>query len=451
MATAGPRRERRALSPAALFAPVDASSIVFFRVTFGLLTAWSLRDFLLTDKVRVYTEPRMLFKFYGFGWIEPGPEWAMKLVFWITALAALGIAAGLWYRVSAVVFLAGKLYVFLLETARVNNHDYLICLLAFLLVFVPAHRAGSLDAARRPRIRSPTMPSWALWLLRFQVGVPYFFGGLAKLNGDWLLRAQPMSVWIERGSAKVPELFQRSWGGYFFSWGGIVFDLLIVPLLLYRRTRLIAYALAVGFHLTNAHMFNIGVFPWLMICATTIFLAPDWPKRAGLVRERAGGAQPSKERLPRSRERLAAALLGVWVAVQVVLPFRHYLYSGNVDWTEEGHYFGWRMKLRDKQGTVRFAVVDRNTKKATVFRGLEAVLTRRQHQRLVHDPDMILQFAHFLARELESQGRTDFEIRVLTSVAFNGRPPRPLIDPNVDLAAQPRSLRPAEWILPLDE
>ena len=29
----------------------------------------------------------------------------------------------------------------------------------------------------------------------------------------------------------------------------------------------------------NASLFQIGVFPWVMIFLTTIFFAPDWPRR----------------------------------------------------------------------------------------------------------------------------------------------------------------------------
>ena len=438
-----------------LFEPVDASSLVFFRVSFGLLMLWHLREFLLADKVRIFTEPSILFKFHGFEWVHPGPAWAMKLFFWVLGAAALGIAVGFLYRLSAAVFFLGSVYVLLLEAALVNNHDYLISLLAFLLIFTPVHRCRSADAARRPQIRSPTVPAWALWLLRFQIGVPYFFGGLAKINGDWLLRAQPMTLWLQEGGAGgdfLPESFKTPLAGYFFSWGGFLLDLLIVPLLLWPRTRLAAYLATVAFHLTNAQIFTIGVFPWLMICATTIFFPPDWPQRIGLLRRR--GAAAGKRRrphpgVPEAGQRLTAGLLAAFVAIQVLLPFRHFLYPGNVDWTDEGIFFAWRMKLRDKYGDVKLVVLDTKTKKATVLDDFDSVLTPRQYRHMVHDPDMLLQFAHHVARQLRDQGRRDFEIRAVTRIAFNGREPRPLVDPTVDLAAQPRRLPPASWILPL--
>ena len=72
------------------------------------------------------------------------------------------------------LFCLGFSYVFLLDQANYLNHWYLICLLSFLLIFVPAHRALSVDAWLRPGLRSEQAPAWALWLLRAQMGVRVF-------------------------------------------------------------------------------------------------------------------------------------------------------------------------------------------------------------------------------------------------------------------------------------
>ncbi len=450
-----PDSEAKGLS--ALFAPVDPSSVVFFRVTFGLLMVWHLREYLLTDKVHLFTEANVLFKFYGFEWVQPGPEWAMRGLFWVQATAALFIALGFLYRVSATVFVVINVYVMMLETALVNNHDYLITLLGLLLIFVPAHQRGSLDAAFDSTKRSATIPAWALWVLRFQIAVPYTFGALAKINRDWLLRGQPMTLWLEvggEGRSLLPDFLRTAWAGYFFSWSGFLLDLLIVPLLLYRRTRRPAFVVIVAFHLTNVVLFDIAVFPWLMICATTIFFAPDWPQRVGLMKKRplpkAGKRRKAVPLLDR-RQRLVVIALATYVAVQILLPFRHFLYPGNVDWTEEGIFFAWHMKLRDKVGDLQLVLVDKETKRATVFEGMDQVLTGRQLRHVIHDPDMVLQFVHHLAGQLQEQGRADFEIRAVTNISFNGREPQPIIDPTVDLASTPRKLGAAVWILPFEE
>lgn len=138
---------------------------------------------------------------------------------------------GFWYRLSATLFFLGFTYVFLLEQARYLNHFYLISLISFLMIFVPAHRAFSIDALSGAR--SATAPAWALWLLRAQIGIPYFYGGLAKLNGDWL-RGEPMRVWMASGTdfPLIGPWFTDERVVFLFAYGGLLIDLLVVPLLL---------------------------------------------------------------------------------------------------------------------------------------------------------------------------------------------------------------------------
>lgn len=143
------------------------------------------------------------------------------------------------------------------------------------------------------------------------------------------------------------------------------------------------------------------------------------------------------------------AFLAGWMALQLLLPFRHLLYPGTVDWTEEGHRFGWRMKLRDKRGTLRFVAVDRRTGETHPLDAAQAVLTERQRQMMLHDPDMIREFARFVGEGLEGTGYGPIEVRAITSISLNARPPQPMIDPETDLAAQPRPRGAAPWIVPL--
>jgi vitamin K-dependent gamma-carboxylase len=439
---------------ARLAAPVDgASSLAVFRICFGLAMLWHVLQYLLGGRLeRQYLRPIFFFKFPGFAWAEPASPGLLQALFTGLALAALLIALGLFYRWACAFFCLGITYVFLLDAADYQNHTYLICLLSFLLFLVPAHRSLSLDVWRRPALRSALVPTWALWLLRFQVAVPYVYGGLAKLNADWLVRAQPMRLWLAQGTEGVwSRVLPADTGGYLLCWGGTLYDLLVIPALLWRRTRLAAFAITVAFHLTNAHVFVIGIFPWLMIAAGLLFFPPDWPRRIHLLRPLrvvAGAAAPAV-RLPALRPVLAA-LLGLYLVLQLLLPFRHVLYAGNVDWTEEGHRFSWRMKLRDKRGTLRFLAVDRATGRVYPLEGLEAALTSHQRRMMEHDPEMIRQFAHFLAGQLARAGYPGVAVRAETAISLNGRPRQPLVDPTVDLAAQPASpLRHASWIVPL--
>jgi hypothetical protein len=134
--------------------------------------------------------------------------------------------------------------------------------------------------------------------------------------------------------------------------------------------------------------------------------------------------------------------------VQVLVPFRHLLYPGNVHWSEEGHRFAWHMKLRDKDATARFLATDPSGGRTWQV-DPRAYLTAWQIQAMESRPDMIRQFSHHLANDLRSQGYENIEIRANVMASLNGRPAQRLIDPATDLATQPRSLLPAAWILPL--
>jgi vitamin K-dependent gamma-carboxylase len=278
--TASTTSRRRSLQ-VALFRPIDIASLVYFRVAFGAAALWELTQFLEQGWVaEVWIDPRFHFAYPFFEWVRPWPGNGMIIHFFVLAGLSTLIMLGALYRLSAALFFLGFTYVFLLEQVYYLNHWYLISLLSFLLSFLPPHRKLSVDALLRPRLRSDTAPAWTVWLLRFQIGVPYFYGGLAKINGDWL-RGEPMRTWLD-GFTSLPLIGRylgEPWAPLVFSYGGLLLDLCAVPLLLMRRTRTATFVALSLFHIANDSLFNIGVFPWFMIAATTIFFDPDWPSR----------------------------------------------------------------------------------------------------------------------------------------------------------------------------
>ena len=265
-------------------------------------------------------------------------------------LLSLGIATGYRPRLCAALFCIIFTYVELLDRATYLNHHYLMSLISFLLAVLPVHRG--------------TVPVWTLWVVRAQIGVVYVFAGVAKLNPDWLLHALPMRIWLyQRGNVPlIGPLLQETWVAYAMSWGGVLFDLAIVPALLWRRTRPFAYSALVTFHLATWVLFpQLGVFPWLMIGLSLVFFDPDWPRRLlRLLRVRSG--RPSLGTLsPQSRSWQTQAMvvaLALFAAVQLALPLRHFAYPGNVRWNEEGYRFAWRVMLTEKVGFVQYRVLD---------------------------------------------------------------------------------------------
>ena len=433
-----------------LAAPIDGASIGAFRIAFGAILLFEVFDYFRRGWIaRYWIDPDWHFSYWGFEWVRAWPGSGMHWHFAALAALAACIALGLATRAAAALFCAGFSYVFLIDQARYMNHLYLVCLLAGLLAIVPAGRALSLDALRRRDARSPCVPRWALDLLRAQFAIVYVFGGLAKLNPDWISGA-PMRLVL----AGVPPLgalepLQASeWAVRFFSLGGLAFDLSIVPALLWRRSRPWAVAASLCFHLSNAWMFRIGIFPWLMLAATTLFLEPDWPRRA-MARLRLPARPPKAPGAPDPPPDWLLAVLALLLAVQLLLPLRHLLYPGDPSWTEEGHRFAWRMKLHVKQAARPHVEIVADGRRLAV--DVDAHLARWQSLRMATRPELIHQFCRHLADVVRAGGARQVQCFADVRVALNGRPLRPLVDPRIDLAAEPRSWLPAAWILPLDE
>ena len=431
---------------------MDPAGLAAFRALFGLIMALAVARFVANGWVsELLVLPGYHFTYLGFDWVRPLPEPLMLIAFCVMGLSAFSVAVGLFTRLSAAIFCVLFTYAELIDKATYLNHYYLVTLLAVLLVFVPSGTVWSVDAWRRARAGRSTaasVPALSYLVLRAQVGVVYVFAGLAKLDGDWLVRAEPLKTWL-RARVESPLLagfVAEPWVPHAMSWAGAAFDLAIVPLLCVRRTRPFAFAAAVLFHLSIWLLFPVGVFSFVMLVAITVFFEPNWPRRflGRLVRVAPyAPAAPSVPLRP-----LAFAFALAFVTVQVFVPLRFTLYPGSVNWTEQGFRFAWRVMLVEKSGRVEYDVTT-NAGRFRVFPREE--LTPLQLRQMATQPDMIEQYAHHLRRRFEANGYQNIRVRADAWVAFNGRRSQRLIDPATDLASTERSFAPKPWILPLGE
>jgi hypothetical protein len=423
---------------AALFAPVDRASLVAWRVLFGLLMTVAVARFFAYGWIQEhYLTPRVLFPFTGLEWIRPWPGVGMYVHFALMGLGALGIAFGVAYRLSALTFVLTFTYAHLIDRTYYLNHYYFISLAGLLMVALPLDRKGP-------------VPAWCLGLLRAQVGLVYVFGGVAKLKSDWLVHAQPLKIWLA-ASTDLPvlgRLFELPGAAHAFSIAGAVFDLSVVPALLWRRTRGFAFAAVVVFHVITRLLFPIGMFPWVMISGALLFFPPDWPRRLGAWLRRLPASIPPPAALPSLRASwmgpvLAAAFLGV----QLLLPLRHLLYPGDVMWTEEGFRFSWNVMLMEKDGMAEFRVSEPATGQWWVVSPGQ-YLSPYQVKMMATQPDKLLTFAHHLARDFAERGHPGVEVRVNAFASLNGRPRQRLVDPAVDLSRVGPWDRVNTWVLP---
>jgi len=431
----------------ALLAPVDAAWLAGLRVMFGLLLCVSMLRFVAYGWVdRFFVEPRFHFKYWGFSWVQPLPAAAMHGLFWALAGLSLLVAAGAMYRISSLLLAAGLTYIQLIDVTTYLNHYYLAALIAWLLAFTPAQRVWSIDAWRAPALS--TVPRGVLYLFRFQVGVVYVCAGLAKLQSDWLLHAQPLRIWLG-SSVDLPvigEMLRLPGVPLALSWAGFVFDSSIVLWLSLRRTRPYAYALLLVFHAVTRLLFPIGMFPVIMSCAALVFFSPGWPRRVvALVGRRPLAAAASGMTIGAPR-RVGLGLGMLYCVVQLILPLRFVAYGENVLWHEQGMRFSWRVMVRAKGGDVTFVV--REPSGRTFHVSPRAYLTGLQESEMSSQPDLVLQLAHHIARDFEQRGRGQVAVFADARVALNGRRSRPMIDPTVDLTQVHDGLAPASWILP---
>jgi hypothetical protein len=438
--------------------------LAVFRVIFGGMMFASVMRFWLNGWIETqYILPKVFFPFYGFEWIKPLGETGMYAVFAAMAVAALFVMLGLFYRFSATAFFLLFTYVELIDKSNYLNHYYFVSIVSLLLILVPANRYFSLDILRKPSILVTQIPSWMVDIFKLQLGIVYFYAGIAKLNYDWLFRAMPLAIWLPAKSnlPLVGELLNYKLTAYLFSWFGAIYDILIPFFLFNKRTRNVAYIFVIAFHAATAIILPvIGMFPYIMILATLIFFSPEFHKK--LISRFVAVFSLSKKNLFNHREdisfsfsrpsagRLLIGLLCLHFAFQLLLPFRYLLYPGNLFWTEQGYRFSWRVMLMEKGGTAFFYVKDAVTgKESEVVNSM--YLTHQQEKMMATQPDMILQFAKFIAEDFEKKGYANPQVRVESYVTLNGSGSKPFISSAIDLTKEKESFASKNWILPFEE
>lgn len=338
------------------------------------------------------------------------------------------------------------------------NHYYFVSILSFLLIFLPAGSYFSIDAYRNKQKAFQYVPKWTVDSIKLLLGIVYFYAGLAKLNSDWLVRAMPLKIWLPT-KFDVPifgDYFHQEWMHYAFSWGGAAYDLVIPFLLLYKKTRWFAFALVLFFHVMTKVLFPpIGIFPFIMIVASLIFLNAKIHEKilqiiARIFKINYTAFNTGINRHTPKFAKLSYVVLILFFVLQLTIPFRYVLYPGELFWTEEGYRFSWRVMLMEKTGYTQFKVVNGETGKWFYVNNTE-FLTRFQEKQMATQPDFILQYAKFLETHFTKKGHKEIEIYVDSHVTLNGRLSAPLIDLNTDLTKQKESFKHKTWVTPFKD
>ena len=441
----------------------DAAPLSFYRMAFGLMMFCSLVRFALNGWIsKFYINPQFHFTYYGFNWVKPLGNYTYFL-FIICAISALMVAAGYKYRLSIITFFLSFTYIELMDKTYYLNHYYFISVVSFVMIFLPANVFFSADAKKNTAINSNAVPRYSIDILKTLLAIVYIYAGVSKLNSDWLLNAMPLRIWLpaNAGLPIIGPILGKVWAAYAFSWAGAFYDIIIVFLLLNKRTRWLGFTLVVVFHLLTRILFPIGVFPYVMIISSLIFFSSSVHRKIlRIISSTFKNSEKAKikwQRVPIINEKRASAnkiapiILSSVLLIQLLIPFRFMLYDKELFWTEEGYRFSWRVMLMEKAGYTEFSVSDPKTGKFEVVDNSK-YLTRFQEKQMSFQPDFILEYAHYLHDSYKkNKGMVDPEVTVECYVSLNGRLSKQFINPHVNLAKKDESFKPKTWILPFKD
>ncbi|MBT8267402.1 MAG: HTTM domain-containing protein [Bacteroidia bacterium] len=429
-----------------LFKHIDNSALIVFRIFFGLLIALEAFGAVVTGWVNdTLIDPEFTFAFIGFEWLQPLPGSWMYIYYAIMGIFGVMVMLGYRYRLSILAYTIMWTATYFMQKASYNNHYYLLILLCLIMAILPANRYLSLDVKRDPNLKSISMPRWCSWILIIQMWIVYTYASIAKMYGDWLdTSVAEILMKSKQHYYVVGEFFQNKGFHYFLAYSGIIFDLLVIPLLLWKPTRKWAFFASIFFHLFNSIVFQVGIFPYMSLALCLFFFEPQTIRNIFLKKKTLYEGQFIEK--PK-HQNVFLSILSVYFIIQLVLPIRHHFIQDNVLWTEEGHRLSWRMMLRSRVGLTTYTVVNKDTNKAVKI-NLDDHLSKKQKQIASTRPDVIWQFSQYL-KQLYAKDGQDIAVYVNSQVKVNGRRFQKLIDPEIDMASVKwNAFKHSPWILP---
>ncbi len=436
---------------------INGSSLAIFRIGFGLSMIWEMLYLLRIDFVDIFLlNPEVQFYYEFAPFLKPLPKFFMVALIIGLLVASILITLGKHYLKATLFFFIGFTYIFLLDKAYYNNHLYLVCLLSFLMIFIPADHKLSIKKTE-PTEKNPVR-YWHLLLLKLQLVIVYFFGGIAKLNSDWLFAQQPARIFLRNKAEHsfLGSFLTSDFMVYFVTYGGLFFDICIGLVLFSPKFRKIGVAAAIFFNITNAWLFDdINIFPYLMMVALVVFLDPH---QVAKYVSRKLFNKPTYEIASKKEDSVLTKTLifgfAAYFFLQLALPLRHNLFPGNVEWTAHGQRFAWRMKIQARLlDTLEFKVWDIKNKiiYPTDFRSYN--MNKDQITLLGYDPKAAFQFAEFLKEHSLTNKKMDtVQIKSKLKVSLNGRPAQYIFDSTIDITSL--NLNPFDtehWVAPLEE
>lgn len=441
--------------------------LIIYRIVFGLTMFFSTCRFVIKGWIHdLYLTPKYFFTYLWFDWVNPISEDFIYIAFIILIICSILITLGLLYRASAIIFFLLFTYIELIDKTNYLNHYYFISLISFIIIFLPANKLFSLDIKFNFVKKKTTISAWKINIIKFQIGIVYFFAGIAKINYHWLFEAQPLTNWLKHQSdfPLIGNLLTYDITAFLFSWFGALFDLCIFFILISKKWRVFGYFLVVIFHVMTSIMFPIGVFPLVMIASTLIFFSDQL--HISILKFLSKKNESLELTIIQNSEleennRILKVLFIAFFVLQLLLPLRYLLYPGKLFWTEQGYRFSWRVMLIEKAGYAQFFIHEPKMDRKMLIDN-KKYLTAQQEKMMATQPDMILQFAHFISSEFKDSTiiETNGEIICMgekpkvtaqVKVSLFNKGSKDFVNSNIDLSKEERGLKNKEWILPYED
>lgn len=463
-----------------LFQLIDSSIVSFFRIIFGCFMVYQMIYYYEVDYTFQFMKgPEVLFPYYGLSFLKPLSIGALKAIHFGMFASAILITLGFLYRYAMMFFFLGFSYFTFIDKTLYNNHLYLIALIAFVMIFIEADKKYSLRAKFSKKQLVKVVPAWNQYILIFLISLPYFFGGIAKLSSNWLDTNLTSVIIKQSNGSFLYQLLPETILNNLITYGGVLFDLSIVFILLNKRTRKVGLLLVVIFSLINGTILfsDIGIFPFFMICSTILFLNSDkvgafldvfLVKKA--TEKKFKNKQERKEFMAKQRlvnqanntienkkegwnnfRRATAFYILVFVIFHLLFPFRYMFLTTNPEWTGIASRFSWRMKMQTRNVTeFDMSLTDTKTSNTYHLDG-KSYVTKNQYIHMLEDPFTFIHLSKYISEKLEREsGIVNPSIKAKIKVEFNGLPNQYMISPNVDLTKLSESpFEDASWIPPL--
>lgn len=395
------------------------NTLAIYRILVGIIFTFFFSKVYLDGSLQwIFLDDRFHFRYPFFANIPQLSPAYLKSLFVVLIVSSFLFTIGLFYRVATFLSLIIFTYFFLLEASFYNNHYYLMILLLFIFLITDANAKWSVDAWLFKQ-KKESILNWQLLLFQFQIGVVYFYGGLSKLmNADWLnnsiMKIMLTDIFPNYSAVKISKL------SALMTYGGLLYDLVIVFLLLHKsiKVKLFGLLLVVVFNLTNNFLFDIDIFPFLMLASSILFFNGVVTNR---INQNFGINNKSRY------VELKKVILTSYVFFQLAFPLRHLLVKGNVFYTGEARHFSWHMMSGTISGSTSFLIKDLENELAYKVNPLD-YLTEKQNRVMLGYPILALQFADFLNQKAMKWETNSVEIYGRLDTTRNGRKSKPQIN-----------------------